>query len=128
MKTADREPRLDAQAAALRGPAVRNAIAYWLEDDLGNRITKLYASSDKPLMFAGRAFENLGSLDGWTVARRDTDGVRHVVAAGVDLEVLATPFMPERTPAEAMAAERFNRARRSLGFRRADPITDERVY
>jgi hypothetical protein len=128
-KTSDRsQVRLGTAAPAVSGPTFSDTVAYWLEDDLGNRISKLYASSDKPLKLAGRALDNVGSLDGWTVARRDTAGARHVVAAGAELELLATPFMPVRTAAEAAALRRFDEARRSMGFRRANVVTDERVY
>jgi len=41
---------------------------------------------------------------------------------------LATPFLPVRTVAEAAAMRRFDEARRSMGFRRANVVTDERVY
>jgi hypothetical protein len=128
-KTADRI-RIPREAKTLQpqGPTFPDTVAYWLEDDSGNRISKLYSASDKPLKLAGRALESMGALDGWTVSRRDIDGVRHVVASGSDLEELARPFMPERTPAEAAVVGRFNRARRATGFRRPDIETDERVY
>ena len=67
-------------------------------------------------------------MAGWTVARRDTVGVRHVIASGRELEVCARPFMPARTPAEAEHIGRFNAARRAEGFRRANLVTDEQVY
>jgi hypothetical protein len=128
-KTSDRSKvRLATAALGVSGPIFSNTVAYWLEDDLGDRISKLYASSDKPLKLAGRALDNVGSLEGWTVARRDTAGTRHVVASGTDLETMATPFMPVRTAAEAAALRRFDEARRSMGFRRANVVTDERVY
>jgi hypothetical protein len=128
-KTSDRTHlRLGTAAPAALGPAPHVSVAYWLEDDLGNRISKLYASSDKPLKLAGRALDNVGSLEGWTVARRDIAGTRHAVASGADLETLAAPFLPVRTAAEAAAMRRFDEARRSMGFRRANVVTDERVY
>ena len=120
--------KLATAAPGVSGPIFSNTVAYWLEDDLGNRISKLYASSDKPLKLAARALDNVGSLEGWTVARRDTTGTRHVVTSGTDLETMATPFMPVRTAAEAGALRRFDEARRSIGFRRANVVTDERVY
>jgi hypothetical protein len=128
-KASDRthlQPGTAAQAAL--GPASPVGVAYWLEDDLGNRISKLYASSDEPLRLAGRALDNVGSLEGWTVARRDIAGTRHVIASGADLEALAVPLLPVRTVAEAAAMRRFDEARRSMGFRRANVVTDERVY
>jgi hypothetical protein len=128
-KTSDRTHlQLATAAPAVSGPTFSDTVAYWLEDDLGNRISKLYASSDKPLKLAGRALDNVGSLEGWSVARRDTAGTHHVVASGTDLETMATPFMPVRTAAEAAALRRFDEARRSIGFRRANVVTDERVY
>ena len=128
-KTSDRgHLKLGAAAPAEPGPASLASVAYWLEDDLGNRISKLYASRDKPLKLAGRALDNVGSLKGWTVARRDIAGTRHVIASGKDLEALATPLLPVRTVAEAAAMRRFDEARRSMGFRRANVVTDERVY
>jgi hypothetical protein len=128
-KTSDRTHlRLGTAAPAALGPASLVSVAYWLEDDLGNRISKLYASSDKPLKLAGRALDNVGSLEGWTVARRDVAGTRHVVASGTDLETLATPFLPVPTVEEAAAMRRFDEARRSMGFRRGNVVTDERVY
>jgi len=128
-KTSDRTHlQLGTAAPAVLGPASHVSVAYWLEDDLGNRISKLYASSDKPLKLAGRALDNVGSLEGWTVARRDVAGTRHAVASGADLETLAAPFLPVRTVAEAAAMRRFDEARRSMGFRRANVVTDERVY
>jgi hypothetical protein len=105
-----------------------DTVACWLEDEVGNRVSKLFATSDKPLRLAGRVLENVGSLDGWTVARRDSAGVRHVVASGAELEVMATPFMPARPPTEAEHVRRLNVARRAEGFRRASVITDERVH
>jgi hypothetical protein len=41
---------------------------------------------------------------------------------------MARPFMPERTPAGAAVIDRLNRARRAIGFRRANVESDERVY
>jgi len=77
-------------------PSFPDTVAYWLEDDLGNRVSKLFAASEKPLKLAGRVLENLGGLDGWTVARRDINGTRHVVARGRDLAEAAEPYMPVR--------------------------------
>jgi hypothetical protein len=128
-KTSDRTriPR-DTQTPGRRGPTFPDTVAHWLEDGSGTRVSKLFAVSEKPLKLAGRALENVGSLAGWTVARRDTHGVRHVVASGTDLEDMARPFIPERTPAGAAVIDRLNRARRAIGFRRATIETDERVY
>ena len=128
-KTSDRTG-LPSQTTApgVSAPVFPDTVECWLEDEVGNRVSKLFATSDKPLKLAGRVLENVGSLDGWTVARRDTAGVRHVVASGAELEVMAAPFMPARTPAEAEHIKRFNVARRAEGFRRANVITDERVY
>jgi hypothetical protein len=109
-------------------PLSPDTVECWLEDEVGNRVSKLFATSDKPLKLAGRVLENVGSLGGWTVARRDSAGVRHVVASGAELEVMAVPFMHARTPAEAEHIRRFNEARRVEGFRRANVITDKRVY
>ncbi len=118
------------QPEGVQAPEFPGTVAYWLEDDLGNRVSKLFATSEKPMKLAGRVLENVGSLERWTVARRDINGARHVVASGTDLEVIATPFMPARTPAEAAAIRRFNEARRrDLGFSsRARAETNERVY
>jgi len=109
-------------------PSFADTAAYWLEDDAGNRVSKLFGKSESPLRLAGRVLENTGSLEWWSVARRDGAGARHVVASGRDLEIMATPFMPVRTRAEAEAVRRFNKARRALGFRHSDPDEDERVY
>lgn len=121
-----RQPRSERVAA----PDLADTVAYWLEDELGQRVSKLFATSEKPMKLAGRVLENAGSLDGWAVARRDSSGERHVVAAGADLEVLALPFMPERTAEETEHLRRFNEARRRVsGFpSRAHVETDERVY
>jgi hypothetical protein len=107
-----------------------DTVAFWLEDELGNRVSKLFATSDKAIKLAGRVLENLGGMDGWTVVRRDTSGARHVVASGTDLEVMATPFKPVRTTAEQAALGHFLKALRSdPGFpSRAKVVTDERVY
>jgi len=93
-------------------------------------VSKLFATSEKPLRLAGRVLENLGALDGWTVARRDSSGRRHLVASGRDLAEAAAPFMLVRTPDEAAAIKRFNEARRrDPRFpARARVETDERVY
>ena len=107
-----------------------DTVAFWLEDELGNRVSRLFATSEEPMKLAGRVLENLGGMDGWTVARRDTSGARHVVASGTDLEVMATPFMPVRTTAEQAALGRLLEALRSdPDFpSRANVVTDERVY
>ena len=119
---------LGAAVPAVSGPNSPDTVAYWLEDDLGNRISKLYASSEKPLKLAARALDNVGSLEGWTVAGRDIAETRHVIASGANLEALAAPFLPVRTASEAAAMRRFDEARRSMGFRRANVVSDERVY
>ena len=129
-KTTDRRVAVESPTSPVAFPSFPDAVAYWLEDDLGNRVSKLFVSSEKPLKLAGRAFENLGTLQGWTVARRDLDGTRHVVASGSGLEALAQSFMPVRAPDEAAAVRRFNMARRrDPAFpSRAQVDTDERVY
>lgn len=130
-KTSDRTRLGPATAAtAVHAPAFPDTVAYWLEDDLGHRVSRFFATSEKPMKLAGRALENLGELDGWTVARRDTTGARHVVASGRQLELAATPFMPLRTLEEADALRRLNEAlRRDPRFpSRARIETDERVY
>jgi hypothetical protein len=111
-------------------PAFPDTVAYWLEDELGNRVSKLFATSEKPMRLAGRVLENLGALDGWSVARRDVSGARHVVASGTALEAVAAPFTPVRTVAEAAVVQRLNEARRSDPEfpSRAHFETDERVY
>ncbi len=82
------------------------------------------------MALAGRVLENLGSLDGWSVARMDSSRVRHTVATGAALAELALGLGPVRTPREAEAVQRFNDAlRKDPGFpRRANLVTDERVY
>lgn len=129
-KTSDPTRRSVARALTAPAPSFPDTVAYWLEDDLGNRVSKLFASSEKPMRLAGRALENLGTLRGWTVARRDVQGRRHVLAESGDLESLARPFMPVRTPEEAAIMARVNEARRKdPAFpTRARPDTDERVY
>jgi hypothetical protein len=130
-KTSDGTRLRPATAApAVHAPAFPDTVAYWLEDDLGNRVSRFFATSEKPMRLAGRVLENLGGLDGWTVARRDIAGTRHVVASGKQLELAATPFMPVRTREEAAAVRRFNEAlRRDPRFpSRARIETDERVY
>jgi hypothetical protein len=111
-------------------PSFPDTVAYWLEDDLGRRISKFFTASEKPLRLAGRALENIGTLDGWAVARRDGQGGRHVVASGAALAELATPFKPMRTPAEEAVLGRFLEAlRRDPDFpSRAAIVSDERVY
>ncbi len=117
-KTPDR-PRLD---------SATDTISYWLEDDLGRRVSKLFARSEKALTLAGRVLENVGSLNGWAVACRDRAGARRVIASGKALELMAEPFMPVRTPAEAESLRRLNEARRAIGFRRLNKVADETVY
>ena len=46
--------------------------------------------------------------------RKDTAGVRHVVASGPELAELARLFMPERTPEEAAALAPFLAALRRI--------------
>jgi hypothetical protein len=130
-KTSDRpQLRIESASSSVSAPAFPDTVAYWLEDDLGNRVSRLFATSEKPMRLAGRVLENLGALDGWTVARRDVNGARHVVASGPALEAAATAFMPVRTLAEAAVVQRFNEARRrDPEFpSRAHVETDERVY
>src|SRR5450759_144695 len=130
-KTSDRTRAWLAPATTLaEAPVFPDTVAYWLEDELGNRVSKLFVTSEKPMKLAGRVLENLGGMDGWTVARRDISGARHVVASGKQLELAATPFMPVRTREEADAVRRFNEARRrDPRFpSRARIETDERVY
>ena len=130
-KTADliRQSRSPAIAAS-PGPSMPEADAYWLEDDLGNRVSKLFRTSDTPLRLAGRVLENLGHVVGWTLAWRDLNGDRCVLASGADLAALATPYMLARSPDDADHIRRFNEARRrhAASPSRARPITDERIY
>jgi hypothetical protein len=114
-----------APSAAL---AVPGATAFWLEDDSGNRVSKLFASSEKPLKLAGRVLENVGSLKGWTLACRTSARPRHALASGTALESLA--IGPDRTPEEAEAIGRFHETlRRTFGpASRARVETDETVY
>ena len=123
------------RAAPRRSPPVpgltaAEADAYWLEDDLGNRVSRLFRTSDSPLRLAGRVLENLGHVDGWTVAWRNVSGDRQVRASGSELATLATPHMPARSADEAAHIRRFNEARRrDPAFPiRAHVDTDERVY
>jgi len=130
-KTSDRtRARLAPAITLTEAPVFPDTVAFLLEDELGNRVSKLFATSDKAMKLAGRVLENLGGMDGWTVVRRDTNGARHVVASGTDLEVMATPFKPVRTTAEQAALGHFLKALRSdPGFpSRAKVVTDERVY
>jgi hypothetical protein len=128
-KTSDRtRVRFEIATVDAAAPFFPDTIAYWLEDDLGNRVSLLFAASDSPLRLAGRVLENVGSLTEWSLARRDTAGVRHVVACGEDLESMATPFMPVRTSEQADRLRPLNEARRAAGFRRPTIVTDERVY
>ena len=130
-KTADpiRQSRSPAIAAD-PGLSASDAGAYWLEDELGNRVSKLFRASDRPLRLAGRVLENLGHVDGWTLAWRDLNGDRHVLASSGELATLATPYMPGRSPEEAAHFSRFNGARRrDAAFpTRARAVTDECVY
>ena len=93
-------------------------------------MSKLFVSSENALGLAARVLENVGSLAGWAVAYRDAAGARKVVATGPDLQRLATPFLPDRTPEEAEHMRRFREARqRTLGPpSRARPVDDEREY
>jgi hypothetical protein len=111
-------------------PSFPDTDAYWLEDDRGERVSKLFRTIEKPLKLAGRVLENVGSTQGWAIARRTGDGARHVVAADDALETLARPFLPERTPEEREIVERFNEAkRRDPNFpSRAAVETDSKVY
>ena len=111
-------------------PSIADTVAYWLEDEYGTRVTRLYRGAASPMRMAGRAFEQLEHLDGWSLVRRDTSGVRHVVASSADLAELARPFMPKRTPEEAAALAPFFAAlRRITDQRDPDPeIMDKRVY
>ena len=106
----------------------RDTVAYWLEDDLGSRVSTLSRTSERPTRLAGRILENIGSLTGWTLLRRDSAGERQVVATGPDLEVMAMPFVQTHTAPETETLRGLNQARRALGFRRAKVVTDERVY
>jgi hypothetical protein len=115
-------PRPDTPPRA--APAIADTRAYWLEKPGGTRVTRLYRHADTPLIFAGRALEKLEVLDGWTLARMDTDGVRHVIASGTELADLARPFMPKRTPEEVRALAPFFAARRHDP---KDPITDPEI-
>jgi hypothetical protein len=108
----------------LAAPAIADTRAYWLEKPGGTRVTRLYRHADTPLIFAGRALEKLEALDGWTLARMDTDGVRHAIASGAELADLARPFMPERTPEEVRALAPFFAARRHDP---KNPITDPEI-
>jgi hypothetical protein len=114
----------------LAAPATAGTRAYWLEKPGGLRVTRLYHHADIPLIFAGRALEKLEALDGWTLARMDTDGVRHTIAAGAELSELARPFMPVRTQEQVRALAPFRTAlRRDPGDPITDPeVKDRRVY
>ena len=130
-KTPDRRKRSD--GAASSGPAqptFPDTVAYWLEDERGQRISWLCVASGGPLRLAGRALENTGSLAGWSLVRRSVDGTRHVIASDGDLETMVTPFLPQRSPEEAARFQQFRRAiREQFGPpRRAHVIRDERVY
>jgi hypothetical protein len=105
-------------------------VAYWLENWPDHRVTKLFRACDTPMIFAGRALENLGHLEGWSLVRQDTSGGRHVVASGAELAALATPFKPERTPDDLAALAPYFAARRhDPGVPSTDPeIRDKRVY
>ncbi len=115
-------------ADAPPAPSIPDTLAYWLEDETGTRVTKLYRLATTPLVFAGRALENRGNLQGWSLVRRDTNGIRHVVATASEFANLAEPFMPERTPLEAEQIRRHLDTIRAIGFRRSNAVTDERVY
>ena len=103
---------------------VSEAEAYWLEDDLGRRVSKRYTGSRQPLVLAGRALENLGSLDGWTVACQGADGMRRILASGDELVELASSFMPVRTPPEAAV---MGRLREALRAERGDDASSHEV-
>ncbi len=79
---------------------------------------------------ADSMLDNLGHVDGWTLAGRDVNEARRVVASGEDLATLATPHMPARSLDDADHIRRFNEARRRQAAfpSRARPITDERIY
>ncbi len=131
MRTKPSEGTPSSLSAARRpasAPGHTGAIAYWLDDEAGRRVSKLFAKSEKPLMLAGRILENTGTLVGWTVSSRDAAGVRQMVASGADLEAMAAPFMPVRTLTEVKAVGRLNAVRRATGFRRPHTVGDERIY
>ena len=109
-------------------PSIPDTLAYWLEDESGTRVTKLYRLATIPMILAGRALENRGDLLGWSLVRRDTNGIRHVVATASELAALAEPFMPDRTPLEAERLRPHLDAVRAMGFRRSNPVTDKRLY
>jgi len=111
-------------------PSIPGTVAYWLEDERGVRITKLYRCADRPLRWAGGALERFDHVAGLALAREDTSATRHVVVTGAELAELARPFMPDRTPEEAAALAPFFAAlRRITDPRDPDPeITDKRVY
>ena len=109
-------------------PSIPDTVAYWLEDQYGTRVTKLYRLATTPMVLAGRVLENRGDLDGWSLVRRDMSGNRHVVATTSALATLAKPFQPARTPQETEALRPFLEAVRATGFRPSNAKTDERVY
>ena len=121
-------PRL--RASRPPAPSIPDTVAYWLENPKGSRVTPLYRRAHTPMILLGSALEKREHLDGWSLVRKDTAGVRHVVASGPQLAELACPFMPERTPEEAAALAPFLAAlRRLTGPRDTNPeIKDERVY
>lgn len=89
------------------------AQVFWLEDELGRPVSKRYTGIRQPLVLAGRALENLGALDGWSIACHGADGVRRIVASGGALAELALPFLPVRTPPEAAVMGRLRKALRA---------------
>jgi len=129
-KTTD-SPLLRPRSRASRPPApsIPATVAYWLENPKGSRSTPLYRRAHTPMILLGSALEKREHLDGWSLVRKDTAGVCHVVASGPELAELARPFMPERTPEEAAALAPFFAALRRITDPDPDPeITDERVY
>lgn len=129
-KTTD-SPLLRSRPRASRPPApsILGTVSYWLENPKGLRVTPLYRRAHTPMILVGSALEKCEHLDGWALVRKDTAGVRHVVASGPELAELARPFMPERTPEEAAALAPFLAALRRITDPDTDPeITDERVY
>ena len=104
------QPRADRPPA----PSIPDTVAYWLENPKGLRVTPLYRRAHTPMILLGSTLEKRGHLDGWSLVRKDTASVRHVVASGPELAELARPFMPERTPEEARALAPFLAALRRI--------------
>jgi len=106
-----------------------DTVAYWLENPKGLRVTPLYRRADTPMILLGSVLERREHLDGWSLVRKDTAGVRHVLASGPAITELARPFLPERTPEEAVAMALFFDALGRISDTYPTPeITDERVY